>query len=111
MTAKPVLPRERALRDIDEAVDYYLTEAGERVALGFIDALEQAFQTIGRHPAAASPRYAHELALPGLRSHLLKRYPYLVFYIERDGHVDIWRVLQEHRDIPARMRKPDNSLP
>ena len=108
MTAKPILPRERALRDIDEAVDYYLTEAGERVALGFIDALEQAFQTIGRHPAAASPRYAHELALPGLRSHLLKRYPYLVFYVEQNDRIDVWRVLHAKRDIPASLQASDD---
>ena len=28
-------------------------------------------------------------------------YPYLIFYIERDGHVDVWRVLHALRDIPA----------
>ena len=51
-----------------------------------------------------SPRDAHELGLPGLRSWALKRYPYLVFYVERTDHVDVWRVLHEDRDIPAWMR-------
>lgn len=108
MSAKPVIPRERARRDIDEAVDHYLAEAGERVALGFIDALEQAFRHIARHPATGSPRYGHELDLPGLRSWPLKRYPYLVFYVERDDHVDVWRVLHGQRDIPAWMRAPED---
>jgi plasmid stabilization system protein ParE len=43
--AKPVIPREQANRDVDDAVAYYLTEATEAVALGFIDALEQAYGT------------------------------------------------------------------
>jgi toxin ParE1/3/4 len=48
--AKPVIPREQANRDVDEAVAYYLTEATEAVALGFIDALEKAYGHIARHP-------------------------------------------------------------
>jgi toxin ParE1/3/4 len=101
MSAKPVRPRAQARQDVDEAIDWYAREAGERAALGFIDALEAAYDAIGRHPEAGSPRYAHALNLPGLRGHLLARYPYLVFYVEQDDHIDIWRVLHAQRDIPA----------
>jgi toxin ParE1/3/4 len=101
MTAKPVVPREQACRDIEAAVDFYAMEAGEAVALRFIDAIEAAYRAIGRHPAAGSPRYGQELDLPGVRRRLLKGYPYLIFYVERDGHVDVWRVLHAQRDIPA----------
>jgi toxin ParE1/3/4 len=52
-------------------------------------------------------RYAHELDLPGLRSWALSRYPYLVFYVERPDHVDVWRVLNSQRDLPAWMQVPD----
>ena len=83
MKAKPVIPREQANRDVDEAVAYYLSEAGEAVAMGFVDAQEKAYGHIGRHPATGSPRYAHELNLPGLRAWPLTRYPHLVFYVER----------------------------
>lgn len=107
MSAKAVIPRTRARRDVEEAVAYYVREAGERVALGFIDALERAYDILARHPSAGSPRYAHELNLPGLRAQLLRRYPYLVFYMERDDHVDVWRVIQADRDIPAWMRDPE----
>lgn len=109
MKAKPVLPRERACRDVDEAVAYYLGEGGERAALGFIDALEKAYAHIGRHPAAGSPRYAHELDLPDLRAWALARYPYLVFSVEHPDHIDVWRVLHGQRDIPAWMREPDSA--
>lgn len=106
MSAKRIVPRERANRDIDAAIEYYLLEAGEKAALGFIDALEKAFRHIARHPASASPRYALELDLPGLRSWPLKRYPHQVFFVERDDHIDVWRVLHGQRDIPSSMREP-----
>ncbi len=46
-----------------------------------------------------------ELDLPGLRCWPVKRYPYLVFYVERDDHIDVWRVLHGQRDIPAWLRE------
>ena len=61
--------------------------------MGFIDALERAYAHISR--------YAHELNLPGLRSWKLTRYPYLIFYVEFENSVDVWRVLHGQRDIPA----------
>ncbi|SMC16657.1 toxin ParE1/3/4 [Andreprevotia lacus DSM 23236] len=107
MKHKPLIPREQANRDVDDAIAYYQNEATEAVALGFIDSLEQAYTHLGQHPAAGSPRHAHELNLPGLRTWPLKRYPYVVFYIERPDHIDIWRVLHGQRDIPAWMQEPE----
>lgn len=107
MKRKAVVPRERAGRDIDEAIDHYRQAAGAAVARGFVDALERGFGRISRHPATGSPRYAHELDLPGLRSWRLARYPYLVFYVEREDHVDVWRVLHAASDVPAWMQNPE----
>jgi toxin ParE1/3/4 len=103
--SKPLIPRARAERDIDGAIDYYLSENAPDAALGFIDAAEQAYSHISRHPATGSSRYAIELNLPGLRFWPLSRYPYLVFYLERDDHIDVWRVLHSSRDIPAWMQE------
>ncbi|MBV6306947.1 type II toxin-antitoxin system RelE/ParE family toxin [Candidimonas humi] len=100
MRPKPVIPRALARRDVEDALDYLLNVASERVALGFVDSLEQAYVRISRHPNAGSPRYAHELGLADLRHWRLKRYPYLVFYIEQPDHIDVWRVLHGMRDIP-----------
>lgn len=105
MKAKPVIPRALSTQDVEEAINYYLSENAEQAALGFIDALEQAYSHIGRHPATGSSRYAHELDLPGLRSLPLKRYPHIVFYVERDDHIDVWRVLHGLRDIPVWLRE------
>ncbi|MCX7166708.1 MAG: type II toxin-antitoxin system RelE/ParE family toxin [Rhodocyclales bacterium] len=107
MKSKPVIPRELANRDVDEAIAYYLSEGADQAALSFIDALERAYTHIGRHPASGSPRYAHGLNLPGLRFWPLSRFPHLVFYIEHTDHVDVWRVLHGKRDIPAWMHEPD----
>jgi toxin ParE1/3/4 len=43
----------------------------------------------------------------------LTRYPYLLFFMERDDHIDVWRVLHGKRDIPvwlANDTDPDNLL-
>ena len=110
MKAKPVVPRQLALQDVEEALAHYLEEGAEAAALGFIDALAQAYQHIGRHPATGSPRYAHELTLPGLRVWPLTKYPHLVFYMERPDHIDVWRVLHGQRNIPAWMKAPEDSI-
>jgi toxin ParE1/3/4 len=104
MTLKPVVPREQAKRDAEQAVDYYANEAGKHVALRFIDALENAYRAIAAHPATGSPRYAFELNLPGLRTWPIKRFPYLIFYVELGQYVDVWRILHAQRHIPAWMR-------
>ncbi len=108
MRVKPVVPREQASRDVDETIASYLSEGSEQAAMGFVDALAQAYAHVGRPPpATASPRYAHELNLPGLRSWPLTRYPHLVFYVERTDHIDVWRVLHGHRHIPAWIQVPE----
>jgi toxin ParE1/3/4 len=84
-----------------------LSEDARDAALGFIDALEQAYRHIGGHPDTGSSRYAGELNLPGLRFWRLKKYPHLVFYVERSSHIDVWRVLHGMRDIPSWMQDPD----
>ncbi len=103
MKTKPVIPRALAQQDVDEAIDHYLREGSAKAAIGFIEALEDAYAHIGRQPASGSPRHAHELNLPGLRFWRLTRYPYLVFYFEQDRAIDVWRVLQEQRHIPGWM--------
>lgn len=104
MSEKPVRPRRLANDDVERAIAHYLGEGSIDAASGFIDALEQAYTEIAHHPSIGSPRYDHELNLPGLRHWALTKYPYLVFYVERPDHIDVWRVLHQHRDIPALMR-------
>jgi toxin ParE1/3/4 len=104
MTARKIIPRLRAERDIDDAIDYYFGEGGADLALSFVDALESAFRHLEVHAESGSPRYAIELDLPGLRFWPLKQFPYLIFYVETDTAVDVWRVLHGKRDVPSMMQ-------
>jgi toxin ParE1/3/4 len=108
VTGKPVIPRAQAHEDVTAAIDHYAGEAGADVAFDFIGALEDAYAFIGTSPAAGSPRWSHALHLPGLGSVRLKGFPWLVFYLERAGHVDVWRVLHAQRDIPAWMSEAED---
>ena len=107
MSIKQVLPRDRANRDVDDAVSTYLNQHAEEAALGLVDAIEDAYALLSRYPAIGASRYAHELDIPGLRSWPLRRFPYVIFYIEQENHIDVWRVLHARRDIPAMMQQPD----
>ena len=101
MSPKPVVYRQRTRRDIDEAKERYLSEASAAVALRFLDALDLAFERMGEHPASGSPRYASVLGIPGLRSWNVTGFPYLVFAVEEEAAVNVWRVLHAASDIPA----------
>jgi toxin ParE1/3/4 len=102
MTRKAVVRRSQAQKDIEEAADHYFAERGTALEMRFIDALQAAVTRIAANPGVGSPRYAVALAIPSLRFWRLTRFPYLIFYVEREDQVDVWRVLHEQRDIPQR---------
>lgn len=105
MSLKKIVLRERADRDIDESLAYYLREAGDGVALSFIDQLQTVYRRVAAYPAAGSLRYAYELGFAGLRFIPLKRFPFLVFYVEGADQIDVLRVLHAERDIPPSLRE------
>lgn len=109
MTERPIVPRERAQRDAEGAIDHYLAEAAIDVAVGFVDELERTYARLSAHSASGSPRHAYELGIAELRSVPVGRYPYLIFYVERPAAVDVWRILHAKRDIPASLQDPDPS--
>jgi toxin ParE1/3/4 len=111
MTGKPVIPTQLAKQDVEDELTHYLVDEGsEQAALGFINELEQAYGRLAKHPNIGSPRYAYELDIPGLRSWPLDRYPHLIFYIERETHVEVWRNLNGKRDIPAWLLSDDSAF-
>jgi toxin ParE1/3/4 len=106
VSAKSVLRRRSARIDIDSAADYYDREAGTDVALRFVDAVEAAFRSIADRPGAASSIWGERLKIAGLRSRPVTRFPYLVFYMEHEEHVEVWRVLHARSDIPTHLAEP-----
>jgi toxin ParE1/3/4 len=108
VSPKPVFRRRSAIRDAEQATIYYAREAGLDVAKRFVDALEAAYETIGERPGTGSPRHGRELEVSGLRSRLVARFPFLIFYREHEDRVEILRVLQARRNIPAILRGKDS---
>ena len=107
MTAKPAVLRPAAVLDVEDATAYYVQEGGSALAMRWIDALESALRHISSRPATGSPRYATVLDLPGLRFWAVTRFPYLIFYLEREDHIDVWRVLHGQKNIPAWLTEHD----
>ena len=107
MAAKPVQFRELATFDLESATGYYGAEADVATAIRFVDAVEATARRIGRNPQLGSLRFAYELAVPDLRVMSVGKFPYLLFYLERETSVDVWRLLHTSRDIPASLREPD----
>ena len=105
--AKPVRLRERAATDLQDASEYYRNEAGEQTALEFIDAVERGVRRIGRNPQIGSLRFAFELGIPDLRAWPVSRFPYVVFYVDAEDLVDVWRILHTRRDVPASLGEPE----
>ncbi len=69
-----------------------------------MDAVEEAVAHVAERPETGSLRYAQDLQLDGLRHWRVRRFPYLVFYVDDRNHITIWRVLHGRRDIPAELR-------
>ncbi len=99
-----VVPRALATQDLRDTAAHYAAQVDTATARRFIDAAEQAFTLIAQQPGIGSPRYAVELDWPGLRTHPVQRFPYLIFYLEQADHLDVLRVLHAHRDIPTSLQ-------
>ena len=104
--ARPVRLRQLAAIDLEDASDYYRREAGAQVALEFIDAVERGMKRISRNPQLGSLHFAYELAIPDLRAWPLQRFPYVLFYVDADDEIDLWRILHTRRDPPSAIEPP-----
>ncbi|NML45732.1 type II toxin-antitoxin system RelE/ParE family toxin [Ramlibacter sp. G-1-2-2] len=102
---KPLVRRALADCDVESAVDYYLGKGDADVALAFVDAIQDAYGHLSRHPGTGSPRYAQLLGIDGLRSWPMRSFPYIVFYFERPDLVEVWRVLHANRDLPVHLQE------
>lgn len=101
MTRAGFRVRKDADADFDAALDYYLTEADEGVALRFVDAVEDAYRLIAGNPAIGSTRLPSALGLDRTRTWPVSGFPYIIVYVEGDPAPEIWRLLQGQRDLPA----------
>jgi len=105
--AKPVQFSDVATVDLESASSYYVAETDVATAIRFVDAVEATAQRISRNPRLGSLRFAYELSVPDLRTMPVGKFPYLMFYLERETLVDVWRLLHVSRDISASLQEPD----
>ncbi|WP_439478241.1 type II toxin-antitoxin system RelE/ParE family toxin [Brevundimonas sp.] len=103
MKSLRVIPRVSAIRDAEDATDYYIQEAGDAVAFRFIDALKAAYDRIGDNSGIGSPRLGESVGIPELRTWPVRGFPYVVCYESRPDRIDVWRVLHAQSDIPEHL--------
>lgn len=107
MTQKRVVRRGRANDDIEVAVDYYLNEAGTEIAMEFIVRFEESINNIAKHPSIGSNRYGHAVNISDLRYWPITKFPFLIFYLEKERFIEIARVLHSSMQIPPRLDELD----
>ncbi len=93
-----------ALGDVETILDYYLSEAGVQTAERFLEALSEALLLIDAQPGIGSPRLAIAFRRPSLRVWPVRDFPYLICYHERNGIVEVWRIVHTSRNIPRSLR-------
>lgn len=108
MRSKPVKPRVIAEDDLDRACEYYLVEAGPDVAEAFLIEFGQVMKRISESPKLGSPRYGFESEIESVRFWSMKKFPYMIFYVETDHNIDVWRVLHGRTDISSVLADPDS---
>ena len=100
---KRLTVQRRAMRDLAEARAYYGREAPHMVS-EFALTLDYEFLHLRRHPDTGSPRYGLQLAIPGLRSWPVKKFPHIIFYMVEETRVVVLRVLHQAAHIPGHLK-------
>jgi len=98
-----IVRRPRARADLLEAVLWLRENASPRVAVEFVDAVEEALALLAEHPLAGSGHVGLRLGIPDLRSFPVSGTPYILYYLADPGRIDVIRVLHGRRDIDAEL--------
>lgn len=109
MNPKPVVLRDRALRDLVQVVEFYSSGVSLPVARSFAAATQEVFWHLSYFPATGSLRYGREFGMPDLRLWPVSGFPYLVLYVEQESSIDIYRILHTARDIPASLTEGNDN--
>jgi toxin ParE1/3/4 len=98
---KRAILRPQARADLHAEIVYYRKQAGTLIANQLAGAVDAALQHIQQNPGTGSARIGQTLEIPGLRSWRVSGFPLMWFYFEREGHLDVVRLLGERQDILA----------
>jgi toxin ParE1/3/4 len=92
-----------AMRDLAGARAYYRREAPHMVG-AFASAVDAEFLYLRRNPSTGSPRYGLQIGFTGLRSWAVKKFPYVIFYVQDTDCVAVIRVLHQSTGIPQHLQ-------
>ncbi len=98
---KPARLRPAAQQDLVELSLWYAEQGGAPLAARLFDAARDALKPIQRMPGLGSPALAESVGMPGLRHWGVDGFPVRWFYLEREDHLDVLRLLGERQDIAA----------
>jgi toxin ParE1/3/4 len=98
---KPARLRPAAQQDLVDLSLWYADRGGAALAARLFDAARAALKPIQRMPGLGSPALAESVGMPGLRHWGVDGFPVRWFYLEREDHLDVLRLLGERQDIAA----------
>ena len=87
----PVRLHPAASKELDRAVDWYIQEAGQRVAAGLIEDFDHLLTLIQEHPLIGA------LEKSGVRKLVFRRYPYTLVYRLKNSAITIMAVAHHSR--------------
>lgn len=87
----PVVLREEAEAEFDEAFDYYQAR-GAGLGADFLARVQQVFDRISINPRM------HGIVFADIRKAVVTRFPYCVFYRAHDTRVEVIAVFHDKRD-------------
>jgi toxin ParE1/3/4 len=99
--------RPAAESDLADRIRWYRHQGGDELAERFFRAAGEALRTIQVLPGAGSPRFGDLCNLPGLRTWKIDMFPCGWFYVFRDAHLDVIRLLSYAQDVPAILGSTD----
>lgn len=94
-----------SLDDISEILDYLDANASPAVALRFYEAVQNSVNSISETPGIGALRNFSRPALQGMRMLVISDFSnHLIFYQEASEAIEVVRVLDGRRDLPALFR-------
>lgn len=95
---KPVRLRPRARQDRRDEVRYYRDEAGSKVAVKLVRALQRALDALEENPGIGSPVLGQAIGIGSMRTWLVDGFPLTFWYFEREPFIDIARLVGQRQD-------------
>ena len=100
MSTKKLIHLELAKKDVDKIVEDTVRDFVLDFSLKIINELEKSFIRIKKYPQLGSLRIGHKIGFEGLRSLALKKAPFIIFYLDNDESIRVFRILHQKQHIP-----------